>query len=335
MIETLETKLRLASKEAEGSQTSPPRKRSIGSGNKTFRVRPRRISEEMSDETETMECSSFEVEDAVPLPEVNMSFTEADLDEDVVSIVSDIDDQIREKEEKLHEMQQALDAQKANYEAKIRQLVSRINEVEAERNAFLREMKLKKGGFDPAKAKEREGKFTSDLDELKRQLKEQHDIKNDYKRLQKDFSANEKKVIKLLDDISVLKRVRCETIRKAELDSKKARERDLQQARVMSQKDKEFRVLKKQNADLKEKVMQYHNKVVRLTADLKVAKRVHKNGMSDQVAGRLNKSAPNEVALKNNWEEFLKYVCSLEGAQVFQIYFAKLLIYEDSYCYNC
>ncbi|GAV08791.1 hypothetical protein RvY_18434 [Ramazzottius varieornatus] len=308
VIENLETKLRLATKDADRTESSPPRKRSVGSGSKTFRVRPRKLSEEPP---ETMEYSSIdehtETVGSVTQGNSAMYFTEAELDEDVVSIVSDIDEQIREKEEKLHEMQQALDAQKVNYEAKIQQLVSRINEVEAERNVFLREVRAKKGGFDPVKAKEREVKFSTDLEELKRQLKEQHEVKNNYKRLQKDFSANEKKVVKLLDDIAVLKRVRCETIRKAELDSKKAREKDLQQARVMSQKEKEFRLLKKQNADLKEKVLQYHNKVVRLSADLKIAKRVHKNGMSDQVAGRLNKPAPNETTLKNNWEEFLRY----------------------------
>lgn len=104
-------------------------------------------------------------------------------------------------------MKLEMESQKANYEAKIIQLSSRISEVEAERNAFLKEVKSKKGGFDPEKVKERQLKYEHELEELKRQVKEQQQKESEYKKLQKDFSANEKKVTNLSQEIATLKKV--------------------------------------------------------------------------------------------------------------------------------
>lgn len=98
VIEATETKLREANKEIERMQTShslgSPFKPTNGSGSKTYRVQRRTFAVTPSVKMDPMEC--YPSEDAV-LPRIEVSVYDNDApesEEDIRSIVSDIDEQV-------------------------------------------------------------------------------------------------------------------------------------------------------------------------------------------------------------------------------------------------
>ncbi|XP_055333423.1 kinesin-like protein KIF21A isoform X2 [Paramacrobiotus metropolitanus] len=288
------------------SRTPPtsPYKTLSDSGSRTYRIKrakPRTpVSDDKVNGERSLEGSRIEDDDDVfGLDELSHEDVNHQIN------VAEIEEQIQEKEKRLSELVEELDAQKQNYESKIQQLTSRIQEVELERNAYLNDCRTKKG-MSQEEVRARDVKYQEQLEDLRQKLKSAHALRDENKRLHKTNATFQHKVSSLETEIGQLKRLKCEIMKKVEKDSKLARQKDIEQTRAISQKDKESRSVRKENADLKQTVHQLTAKSNRLRDELQAARRVQKGGMTDMVAGRIGKRLPDETLMKLAWEDFLK-----------------------------
>ncbi|OQV19332.1 Kinesin-like protein KIF21A [Hypsibius exemplaris] len=318
MVEDLEAKLRKANEDnlllRGGSLSGSPRRISSGSGSSTFRVQRRTFAVAPGSGDRPLTSSAH-----YQLPTIDgspggqtLDFSEEGLIDDDDEVMM-LDEQIRLKEEEMENIKTQMASQRENYEAKIEQLQTRIHEVEREQSQHQRDAKTKQG-VDPEEVRRRDQKYRNELEELRRQLKEQHDLEAECNRLKKDNTVHTKKLSKLETEIMGMKKARCEALRKAEQESKKVRQKESEVTRHMSQKDKELQRVKKQLVDARNETQQLQHRCTHLQAALTVARRNGKTGMSDQVAGRVggrNAASPDEGKLNKSWDEFLRYFRSV------------------------